>query len=76
MIKTNCYELKYLNVAHKWMDGTKTTVELIYYDMFGQPVILAYVHTDDEIEVAKQKEEKIIDVMLGVIRNNLKSNSK
>jgi len=58
------------------MDGTKTTVELIYYDMFGQPVILAYVHTDDEIEVAKQKEEKIIDVMLGVIRNNLKSNSK
>lgn len=69
--KTNCYEVKFIDVSHKWVDNTKTTAELIFYDMLGRPVILAYVHSDDTVEEAKTKKEEYLDLMLKVIKDTI-----
>lgn len=65
------YEIQFLDVAHKWIDNTKTTVELIYYNELGLPIILAYIHTDDIIEVAKGKKAEYINIMLKTIKENI-----
>jgi hypothetical protein len=69
--KTNCYEVKFIDVSHKWVDDTKTTAELIFYDMLGRPVVLAYVHRDDTVEEAKANKEKYLDLMLKTIKDNV-----
>lgn len=69
--KTNCYEVKFIDVSHKWVDNTKTTAELIFYDMLGKPVVLAYVHSDDTVQEAKKNKEEYLDVMLKTIKENV-----
>jgi hypothetical protein len=69
--KTNCYEVKFIDVSHKWLDNTKTTAELIFYDMLGRPMVLAYVHSDDTIEEARSNKEKYLDIMLKTIKDNV-----
>lgn len=71
MVKRNSYELVFLDVSHKWLDDTKTTVELVFYDMFGASTVLAYVHTDDDIETAKSKSDELIDLLLKTIKENI-----
>lgn len=67
------FYLKYLDVTHKWLDDTKTTVELIatingFYD-----AVLTYVHTNDDIETCKNKEDYYLDILLNVIRDGYKN---
>lgn len=69
--KTNCYEVKFIDVSHKWLDNTKTTAELIFYDMLGRSIVLAYVHSDDTVEEAKKDKEKYLDLMLKTIKENV-----
>ncbi|KIN79774.1 MULTISPECIES: hypothetical protein [Clostridium] len=69
--KRCCYEVAFLDVSRKWLDNTKTTVELIYYDELGTPTVLAYVHTDDAVETAKSKRNEYIDLMLKTIKENI-----
>ncbi len=67
------FYLKYLNVEHKWLDNTKTTVELMA-SIFGYgDVVLTYVHTDDDIETCKEKEDYYMEVLLNVIRDECKT---
>ena len=47
------YELEFLDVDKKWVDDTKTTIQLVYYDEIGNKTILGYVHDDLDIENAK-----------------------
>lgn len=71
MIKRNCYELVFLDVSHKWLDNTKTTVELIFHDTFGVSTVLAYTHTDNDINTAKSKSDELIDLLLKTIKENI-----
>lgn len=66
------YYLRYLDVEHKWVDGTKTTVELMLDD-YSIPfdIVLAYVHTNDTIEQCKKREDEFINLMLETIKNNV-----
>ena len=60
--------LRYLNVEHKWLDGTKTTVELMmHFHEIPYDIVLAYVHTDETIEECKTHEQDFIDLMLKTI---------
>lgn len=70
-IKRCYYEVAFLDVSRKWLDNTKTTVELIYYNELGTPTVLAYVHTDDTVETAKSKKEEYVDLMLKTIKENI-----
>lgn len=68
------FYLKYLDIEYKWLDGTKTTVELIVeISGFGE-FVLSYVHTDDDIETCKEKEDKYMEILLNVIKENCKDN--
>ena len=49
-------------------DGTET---YIYYDMFGNKAVLAYVHTNDDIDIARSKKDEYIDLMLKTIKENI-----
>jgi len=60
--------VKYLDVKHKWLDDTKTTVELVAKLFGGTEVVIAYVHTSDSISEAEQKKEYYLDVMLETIK--------
>jgi hypothetical protein len=71
MAKSCCYELVFLDVRHKWVDGTKTTVELVYYDELGRTIVLAYVHTDYTLEEAIENREEYIEMMLDTIKSNI-----
>lgn len=70
-MKRNCYELVFLDVSYKWLGDVKTTIELIYYDMFGNKTVLAYVHTNDDIDIARSKKDEYIDLMLKTIKENI-----
>ena len=70
-MKRNCYELVFLDVSYKWLGDVKTTIELIYYDMFGNKAVLAYVHTNDDIDIARSKKDEYIDLMLKTIKENI-----
>lgn len=65
------YELEFLDVAHKWLDDTKTTVQLVYYNEIGNKNILAYVHDDCILEVAKSMPDYYLDIMFDVIRKDV-----
>lgn len=66
------FYLKYLDVAHKWLDDTKTTIELIAtIKGFGE-FVLTYIHTDDDIETCKSKEDYYMEILLNVIREECK----
>lgn len=65
------YYIKYLDVRHKWLDDTKTTVELIFQDFFGAECVLAYVHSDMDIPEAKENQDMFIDLMLETIKSNI-----
>lgn len=66
------FYLKYLDVAHKWLDDTKTTIELIATISGFHDVVMTYVHTDDDIEMCKSKEDYYIEILLSVIREECK----
>ena len=70
-MKRNCYELVFLDVSYKWLGDVKTTIELIYYDMFGNKAVFAYVHTNDDIDIARSKKDEYIDLMLKTIKENI-----
>lgn len=60
--------LKYLDVCHKWVDGTKTTIELmIHCREIPYDIVLSYVHTNETIEECKTHEQYFIDLMLKTI---------
>lgn len=65
------YYVKYLDVKNKWVDSTKTTVELIFQDRLGVECVLAYVHTGMDISEAKQNQDTFIDLMLKTIRGSI-----
>lgn len=64
------FYLKYLDVAHKWLDGTKTTVELVAEMAWCNDIVLTYVHTTDDIKTCKDKKEFYMDVLLKAIQKN------
>ena len=47
------FYLKYLDVAHKWLDGTKTTDELDAEMAWGNDIVQTYDHTTDDFETCK-----------------------
>jgi len=60
--------LRYLDVSHKWIDNTKTTVELmISCSEIPYDIVLSYVHTDETIEECRTHEQDYIDLMLKTI---------
>lgn len=68
------FYLRYLDVAHKWLDDTKTTIELmVSINGFGD-FVLTYVHTNDDIETCKTKEAYYMDILLNVIKENCNEN--
>jgi hypothetical protein len=69
--KRCCYEVIFLDISHKWLDDTKTTVELIYHDELGTPTVLAYVHTNKTVEEAQINKDKYVDIMLNTIKENI-----
>lgn len=71
MSKKPYFEIKFLDVRKKWLDNTKTTIELILYDYFDIPTVVSYVHTDEDIKIAKKNKEKYIDLMLKTIKENI-----
>lgn len=64
------FYLKYLDVAYKWLDDTKTTIELIAKMRWGNDVVLTYVHTTDDIETCKKKKDFYMDILLKEIQKN------
>ena len=66
----NGFYLKYLDVAHKWLDGTKTTVELVAEMAWGNDIVLTYVHTTDDIETCKSRKVFYMDILLKAIQKN------
>lgn len=66
------FYLKYLDVAHKWIDDTKTTIELIATVNGIHDFVLTYVHTDDDVETCKSKEDYYMEILLNVIRTECK----
>lgn len=66
------FYLKYLDVAHKWLDDTKTTIELIATINGFHDCVLTYVHTDDDIKTCKAKEDYYMEILLNVIREGCK----
>lgn len=67
------FYLKYLDVAHKWLDNTKTTIELIATINGFHDVVMTYVHTNDDIETCKEKEDYYMEILLNVIREECKN---
>lgn len=65
------YYIKYLDVKHKWLDDTQTTVELIFQDRLGIECVLAYVHTEMDIPEAKENQDMFIDLMLETIKGHI-----
>ena len=70
-MKRRCFELEFLDVAHKWADDTQTTVQLVYYDELGLKSVLAYVHDDLGKEAAKTMSNYYLDLMFDVIRKDI-----
>ena len=66
------FYLRYLDVKHKWLDDTKTTVELMVSILGFGDFVLTYVHTNDDVETCKAKEDYYMDILLNVIRENCK----
>ena len=66
-----CYEVVFLDVSNKWLDDTKTTVELIYHDELGATTVLAYVHTNKTVGETEKDKDKYIDIMLKTIKENI-----
>lgn len=66
------FYLRYLDVESKWVDDTKTTIELMVHIQGFGDIVLTHVHTDDDIETCKQHESEIIEILLNVIRENVK----
>lgn len=66
------FYLRYLDVEHKWLDDTKTTVELMVSIRGFGDFVLTYVHTNDDVETCKSKEDHYMDILLNVIRENCK----
>lgn len=66
------FYLRYLDVEHKWLDDTKTTVELMVSILGFGDFVLTYVHTNDDVETCKTKEDYYMDILLNVIRENCK----
>lgn len=70
-MKRCCYELEFLDVKHKFVDDTQTTVQLVFYNELGRRTILAYVHTDEDVEDAETNKESYVDLMFETIKCNL-----
>lgn len=69
--KRCCFDIIFLDVQHKWLDDTKTTVELIYYNELGIPTVLTYIHTNDTLEQAKEDKNHYLNIMLNLIRKDV-----
>lgn len=68
------FYLKYLDVEYKWVDGTKTIVELCTTIAGIGDFVLTYVHTEDDIDTCKKNEKEYMDILLNVVRENCLQN--
>jgi tRNA G10 N-methylase Trm11 len=66
------FEIRILDVSHKFVDDTKTTTELILIDHFGHETVVSYVHSDDTKEQVLTQKEEYEKLLLGVIKDNIK----